>query len=368
MINLGQYINNLLKLHPEVSVPGMGLFRKDRIPASFDQEKDSFVPPKRIVILFADAGSDLLIRHAIREQEQVSDNKARELLDLAVNALLARLENQGSVTLDGVGYLQYQEGTLSLTGTDTAYPGLKATEDRLPADDQEKVPETAEETKEETVVTDAVIEEEVVEPISTEAEEIHAEVLEDKPEDELEATTYPDNNEEAAAGKPGLWIWLVSGIILIGLAAAAWWYYHRSIPADAPAGIDSAIAAGAADSIRQQQIADSLAAQAAQPDTLANDSATVDSAHMKTDPKALAGTISYEIIIASFPTMEKAEQYVARMNKKGYHMRAIKSKMPGNRKKVSYGSYLSEVEAYHALTKVQQELTKDAWIFRLKQE
>src|SRR5690606_22265727 len=86
---------------------------------------------------------------------------------------------------------------------------------------------------------------------------------------------------------------------------------------------------------------------------------------VKTTTGLPPGTVTYEIIIASFKTLPEADEYVNRMNKKGYSMRVIDSKMPGNRKKVSYSSHLKEDDAYQELARVQKKFVADAWLFRL---
>src|SRR5690606_41283994 len=75
--------------------------------------------------------------------------------------------------------------------------------------------------------------------------------------------------------------------------------------------------------------------------------------------------VTYEIIVGYFKTMDQAEKYVARMKAKGYELKAIDSRMPGNRKKVSCGSFSTEEEAYRELVHVQKNLQPEAWIAKV---
>jgi septal ring-binding cell division protein DamX len=81
--------------------------------------------------------------------------------------------------------------------------------------------------------------------------------------------------------------------------------------------------------------------------------------------KPSAPKVTYEIIVASFKTMQQAADFVKEMKTKGVQLRAIESLQPRNRKKVSYGSYATKEEAYRDLPKVQKTIEPTAWVDRI---
>ena len=80
-------------------------------------------------------------------------------------------------------------------------------------------------------------------------------------------------------------------------------------------------------------------------------------------------SVTYEIIVGSFATMNQADKFVAQMKARGYdNLQALDSRMPGNRKKISWGSYATEEEAYRELTRVQKTFEPGAWIAKVVNE
>ncbi|SEM63781.1 hypothetical protein SAMN05216436_10665 [bacterium A37T11] len=351
MLNLGEYIHQGLKGHPELGVPGIGLFKRTRIPARFDKESNSFVPPRYVLTLEPHDTDGSALINKIAKSEQISLEEARGSLDRSINKLLADLEERSAVTLDGVGYLQYdQEGILSLTDVQEYYEGLSPVKE-LSVTTVEENPE------DDHLIEEAVVEEEYVNESknTSNPEENAYEVIPD-----------PEPEPEAPAKKSNALIWIVAGIIIAGFVLAGWWYLdQRRIDQNNLKVTDELTAQNLrADSLAQKQRTDSVEATrklALKADSLKSDSLLTDSLNRQGK-----GKISYEIIVASLPDVPTAEEYVERMNKQGHHMRVILSKMPGNLKKVSCGSFLKEDEAYRALVKVQRTFAKDAWIARIE--
>ncbi len=338
MINLGHYIADVLKQHNEAAVPEIGLFQSARVPASYDKATDSFIPPRRRVTLVAGTGSVLPLAKVIQEQEQVSEEDAHRLISEAVQQVRTFLQNGGSAALKGIGELSLQNGEFLLRATDIPDPGLQPVSRQI-------FPELPLQT---------------VIPEDTGTEGIVKK--------EITTGTEPDEPEVAATEeRPSrLWIWLLTLIVVAGGAFAVWKYVLQGQRNQQTAGqttpavlsdtaMDTAITIDAiADSA--SHVSDTLAADGTGttlPDTV------------KTATGLPPGTVTYEIIIASFKTLPEADEYVNRLNKKGYSMRVIDSKMPGNRKKVSYSSHLKEDDAYQELARVQKQFVADAWLFRL---
>ncbi len=348
MINLGQYIADVLKQHTEVYVPELGLFQSARIPASYDKATDSFIPPRRRVTLLPDTGPETPLVRAIQAREQVAEDDARRLISDAVQQLRSFLENGGSAALKGVGELSFRNGQFLLDATDIPHPGLQPVSrhvfPKLP-------PETA--VPEETTTEETINEEITTAPEPAEA-----------------ATGYTapvtDTGYETEGRPSRWWIWALTCIMLAVGGFAVWKYMQQGQADQQPGGqtTRAVLPDTAADSIAAAEAVADSASRAA--DTLAADgtgTAAPDTA--KTATGLPPGTVTYEIIIASFKTLPEADEYVKRMNTKGYSMRVIDSKMPGNRKKVSYSSHLKEDDAYRELARVQKQFVADAWLFRL---
>lgn len=362
MINLGQYIADVLKQHAEVYVPEVGLFQSARIPASYDKATDSFIPPRRRVILLPDTGPETSLVQAVQAQEQVTEEDARRLISDAVQQLRSFLENGGSAALKGIGELSLQHGQFLLDATDIPHPGLQPVSRHVFPELQ---PETA--MPEETTTEETIKEE-----ITTAPELVEPETVTTDPADEMReaATGYAapvtDTGYETGERPSRWWIWMLTFIMLAVGAFAVWKYTQQGQgdPQTAGQTTPAVLPDTAADSVTTAgAIADSTFRAA---DTLAADgTGTAIPDTTKTATGLPPGTVTYEIIIASFKTLQEADEYVNRMNKKGYGMRVIDSKMPGNRKKVSYSSHLKEDDAYRELARVQKQLVADAWLFRL---
>ena len=79
-------------------------------------------------------------------------------------------------------------------------------------------------------------------------------------------------------------------------------------------------------------------------------------------------SVTYEIIVGSFATMRQANKFVTEMKAKGYDLYALESRMPGNRKKISWGSFATEEAAYKELARVQKTFEPGAWIAKIEHE
>src|SRR5690606_16922051 len=104
-MNLGQCIANLLRQHPEVAVPGIGVFRKTIVSASFDGEQRVFLPPSSRIDLIDGEINNTVLTDYLKIQRQISDSAATHLLEEKVRDLLAAIQRHGQVLLSGLGYL-----------------------------------------------------------------------------------------------------------------------------------------------------------------------------------------------------------------------------------------------------------------------
>ena len=175
--------------------------------------------------------------------------------------------------------------------------------------------------------------------------------------------------------------WMIAAAMVLALlvAVGALWYVQPTWFSDAIAGFFENT-----DGSRQQAVAqepsnevtplagneaDSVFADTPQVAVQAVDSirAGADSISVA-NASAVTPSVTYEIIVGSFTTMRQANKFVAEMKAKGYELQAIDSRMPGNRKKISWGSFATEEEAYRELARVQKTFEPGAWIAKIAHE
>src|SRR5690554_1883540 len=104
-MNLGLCIANLLRQYQEVTVPGIGVFRKVPVSAVFDANTQAFLAPANRIELIEGQTGGLLLTDYVKAQQQVNDETAGRVLSEAVQGLVAAARRNGRVLLSGLGYL-----------------------------------------------------------------------------------------------------------------------------------------------------------------------------------------------------------------------------------------------------------------------
>lgn len=369
-MQLGPILRQLLSRHPKVSVPGIGLLQKKRIPARFDAQKNAFLPPGYTYILFSDEGTDsYLLAHFVQETDTAE--KAREQLSIALNALKNEVQEQGKASLGPLGSLSQRDGTYVLSSTDH-FLGLAAVEEHikpLPAPPQ---PAEAE------IIQGPVPDDQPIAPIQD-----NPSAPEDSVDDggnkyggdnvadpyTLENDTIPlstlDTTEEQQkrSNATRIVLWSIAFLALIAVGAYA--YILQKKKAN-----DQAVSS---DMVPQQGNA-SEPAEILLPDTAYNngqDSIIADTiaAIENTEPTQAPSLVRsvdpekpYNVIIGSLPNIRLALEEVENLKKKGVDCFVLESNMPNNRKRISYGSYATFEEAEEIAKKVKREVNKDAFV------
>lgn len=327
-MNLGLCITNLLRRYPAVEVPGIGVFKITRIPASYDRERSVILPPTSLIELAEGHVGPLPIVNYLRAQRGVDEATAMQMLDKAVRDLVETVTEKGRALLDGVGYLVADGASFIFKPFDSG--AMQVSPVAIP-------PEVAKEI---------------------------VPTLENAAEYKADAAISPRKSHTSR------WIAVAALVLLVSVAGAMWYYKSGSFEGDkkgqllaqkkeAEAPVDqgepSEVVTSPADTVADSVISQ-LSAKVA--DSVPNDTA----APVSNPPKP---AITYEIIVGSFATMTQARKYVAKMKAKGYDLRALDSRMPGNRKKISWGSYATEEEAYRELVRVQKNFEPGAWIAKV---
>ena len=110
--------------------------------------------------------------------------------------------------------------------------------------------------------------------------------------------------------------------------------------------------------------------QAIQPDTIpAVDTTVLDTNQVADTPVVAAPVIpdgpTYEIVVAAFGKRSEADAFIEQLAKRGVTAKAL----PNRQKefiKISVGTFNDPQQAQTELQRVQKELSKGAWIFKVK--
>lgn len=340
-MNLGLCIANLLRRYPAVEVPGIGVFKITRMPASYDEERSVLLPPSSQIEL-TDRPTDFFpILTYLRTQKGVDEATAMQLLEQAVGEIRDAIDRNGRMLLDGLGYL-VAEGA-SLVFKPFATGGLEVRPVNVPREELKEISSMMEE------------------PELANEEEEPIRVMEKVTSGEI-----ADNREEAIVSprKSNTIRWMVAAalVLLVSAAGMAWYYKFGWFEGKEIAQV-----------LRQKEnvvpLADSTVDSVATAQLKAEtaDSLRVDTTTVAVS-KPVKPAVTYEIIVGSFATMAQARKYVAEMKAKGYDLQALDSRMPGNRKKISWGSYATEEEAYRELARVQKNFEPGAWIAKIEHD
>ena len=321
-MNLGLCIGNLLQKHPAVEVPGIGVFSIVRQPASYDKEQRALLPPTSRIELIRGEIDCFPIVDYVKEQRNLDEANAVQEVENVVGRVIDTVTQQGQAILDGLGYLVGDKESFIFKPFETNGVGPQSVAVK---------------------VSDVIVREEEVR--------------------EEEVTETEDSETEAVPKNYTIW-WIAAAVVL--LAAGGVWFYQSGI-----AGGEEerqTLVQHEEEPIEEigvpvDSVADSLSGQHAQVSVA--DSTQLDTV-VAIAPEPVRPAVTYEIIVGSFATMAQAHKYVTEMKAKGYDLRALDSRMPGNRKKISWGSYDTEEEAYRELTRVQKTFEPGAWIAKIE--
>lgn len=317
MNNLGLYIREALGERQEISVPGLGVFAKERTPAYFDAPQNKFMPPSSHITVREELTKDDSFVNFIAERENMTIDAARSELEKVLDVFHFDLGRHRDVMLEGFGILSRKDGKLVF--------------DRLASDNKLEAFEPVAEaqilgllgTEEEVLVEEAVIGDPIEESV-------------------LQVT-------EPSSTRRRLWPAIAVAICVL---LAGFWFLRASLqqPINDP--------------IIEEKVA--ITPVVATPDTIESEDSTTIVSEEIVPQVADEPQESFEIIIAAFNTMKEAQEYVARTNAKGHQVYILKNNRPSNLNKISYSSFKTEKEATLALAKVRKELASEAWIYKRK--
>lgn len=113
MLDLGQYIIQLLLTHDCVIVPGFGGFVANYQDAVHNESSHTFYPPsKKIVFNSSLSHNDGLLISHVAEQLSVSYTEAEQIVRQSVDEAWIELENGTTLKLNGIGLFRYDNDTI----------------------------------------------------------------------------------------------------------------------------------------------------------------------------------------------------------------------------------------------------------------
>lgn len=340
-MNLGVSIANLLRRYPAVGVPGIGVFRKTHGTAMYNAEKSVFLPPVDRIELVDDDVDVLPITTYLEAQQRLDESAATAMLEGAVRDIMGAIRRNGEVLLDGLGYLFADGASVGFKPFEFGEFVAKPIAARSP------------------VVSTP---DELAAPSDDEVD------VSMKPEEEL---AVPDE----ITGQRRYKAWIVGGAVAaVLIATVAIWQFQPTwfgINAVEPTAAANTLAGSSSSSSDATPLDDANQGDVTVSDTsllaAAVDTMPEDSVPVAGVPSAKP-SVTFEIIVGSFATMRQADKFVTEMKAKGYDLYAIDSRMPGNRKKISWGSFTTEEEAYKELARVQKTFEPGAWIAKITHE
>lgn len=343
MVNLGKCLLHLLNRHGQVSVVGLGTFSQMDKPGFFDAASQSFYPASRQYAFSPDSASDLhqnLIVDYIHVQREIDAVAAQAVFRRTLNQLFSDLEQNGSVQLDGLGTLKQENDRLFF---------------------QPFISEAG--PKSEWAVGELPVEEEALSVTSSESQS------------DLNLEEEPTSNSRGGR------LWWIAALIVLLAGGAVWWKPAEIHSFLSERGVEVGFLHRLAGVNKVSQ--DEVPASSTElPNRVFNEETagvetgldSVDSVLQETvlveeEPIEVEGpTVTFEIIVGSFTTMDQAYEFVEEMKVKGITVKAIDSRMPGNRKKVSCASFPTQEEAYRALKEVQKNIEPGAWVARVERD
>lgn len=340
-MNLGKSVYNLLKRQSEVYVNGLGTFKRNHTPSTFDEKRNVYLPPIDYIDFEGNSETGYDFVSYIQQLEEIDRSDAKREVQQIVDELLEKVKDQGQVKLDDLGYLvSYGEGyvfkALDLSGFN--YEPVAALDGLV-----EEMPK----------VTDPAINSADVTVEPAQEEQVVAFTAADN-QDSIDADDTDTEAEEYDERSSNNTIWYV----LLAIAAVAILVFlfvrnqntsTESARTDSTASpLEQSTDIAAHDSIAAVVPVDSLA--------------QVDTSTRSAKDVLIPDGHTWQIVIGSHRTLAQAYEQAESYNKAGFpKVRVVPSNLAKNRKKVIWDSYETKAQLDSALVYVQRHIIKDAW-------
>ena len=352
-MDIGFYIADLLKKQDEVSLPGLGSFVRRKIPGSYNQISNSFLPPSFEISFSSEIlESDSLIEY-ISVKKNLSPSSAEYFVKKFTSGIFDILQTSEIAELNPLGVLRQKNEILTFETSTSIIISGNFFGLRQVSDLKSYVEPVIQQVATSSVDQSSSIEDFIAGHGAE--EEIGVE----------------DDYQRESRGNPTLLI--VLGVFISAIIAGAMLYlfnptvknlvgqtfqqYTSNTPIPDSRNVPRTPAPAKPDSINTV------------PSVIVQDSSMIDSAatvaQIKKELETVAGITKIEIIGATFGKRSEAENYVRTMKKRGIQAK-IAEDMPGKLFKVSLGSFSDDLSAQNELNRIAKEFEKTAWIAKYK--
>ena len=370
-MNIGLYISELLFEHNFVVLPGIGEFSTKYIPARFIPEERKIESPTKISHFNPDSISQAsLLASFIAQKEHKSHFEAAQLITQFVDQMRNDLAEGRQVVLDRLGVFFLDSEGKMLFEPDRTVNYLAESAGMGVITEPAKPTAVVEELNSQSVEADThdsiapqvqeITGAELHHPIDPSMEEIP---VVNTPEEVLPNSGQTNQVANASSVQSAVklpaavkWIaWLLVPIIIIIIFLAFnWRFIFGDSRLPAPRTADTHIAQPA-----QAEIGPTA------EDTLATDPATtVEQAPVAAQAAIYDPAMQYfYIVIGSFQSLDVANQIVSDLNRRYPGMARVFMQTGDGFHRVSFGFYPTESEANARLSYVQENISREAWIF-----
>lgn len=361
-MNLGKNVYNLLKRQPEVYVEGLGSFKRNHTPATYDEKRNVYLPPITYIDFDRTSNQGYDFIQYIQQLQLIDRKEAEEAVASQVADLLRRVQEDGQAKLDDLGHLvsygdSYVFKALDLSGFH--YEPVEAIAGQ-PQPIKEEIPEP-----------------ERPEVVRAEGESV---IVDNEPREEIQATTEIEQpvaadivvpevaEEEEVPASRNDTIWYVI-IVLVALGIMVALYFANQ---NQPTGSRGQASVPSVDSNLNGQDTTALSFVGDSTpiaDSLVQNNVDIDSTEIKVREKEplVPEHHTWQIVIGSHKTLAQAYEQAESYNKAGFpRVRVIPSNLAKNRKKVIWDSYETKQEVDSALKYVQRHHIRDAWPDKIK--
>jgi len=325
-VDIGLYIAEILEDHGKVSIPGVGIFYRKKIATYFDKKLQMFFPPDQKLRFEQTDDDDSGFSEYISKTENISADSADDIIKEFAAKFNDELKSSGTAEIPGVGILK-KEGT-QYTIEALSFYGLQP------------LPEMESVIPHITVLADPVHEDntEVTNDYISQNTGETEQILEN--DDEL-----PEDTEETEKTSGRKWF-LVIVAVLILIGGPLYFFYPQINQF-----VQNRLAAY---SHKEQKPVKGEALPQKPAESIAD--TTTKSGSVTT------GSMSYEIIIASFSQRTEAETFIKQLTGKGVNVHLVEKPSGIYKYKVSAGSFKDRSSADDELPLAQKNLNKEAWI------
>ena len=336
-MDISSYIAEYIRENQILIVPGLGTFTKEQVPARFDAANDRFLPPTERIVFSSSFSDDLGLQKFICTAEKAKPKAVAQFIEQYVSNLIDLLATTEEIKIDALGTFKRTSTKLTFKADESlasnvSYFGLKPQKEKLgiqaPVEEVSLIPEEA-----------AITEIPTEEPI-----------LESQEEEELEEVQGSSKLKKAVLI---LFILALSALAGLQIYCPSLLGHLWNVPV-----------------VASKPVIDTITTKI---DTTLKADSTLksDSTNLKTDSLApLASAIpltspSFEIIIAAFYKQSEADAFIKQLATRQINAHSIQTKK-GGLFKISVGTFSDQATASTELLKLNKDLAKNAWIYRVK--